>query len=969
MSKEAAKQRVQALVEKFQRVSDDGKLKSYSEERTKNEFIEPLFEALGWDMRNERTEEEVIKEQRVLRGRADYAFRLGGVIRFFVEAKGVKVDLGNPEFAKQAIAYGFNKGVTWAVLTDFEGLKVFNCEWNETNIWRNQVFELRYTQYLDEFDKLWHLSKEGFERNSLVDYATTVGKRTPRKSVSELLLTELLIWREALSKDIKKAHPDRYSQEEIDEIVQRLIDRLIFIRACEDRQIEGNKLKEAVNAHREKGRSLSRELKEIFSYYREGYDSKLFGRTADEEHEADKVAISDHVLDGVINTLYDSKDGNVRYDFALIDSDVLGNVYEQYLGTVLQTTAKRAKLTEGKSHRKAQGIYYTPTYIVDYIVKNTLGELIKKKKPADVDKIRVLDPACGSGSFLIKAFDVLDDYYAKNDKSYAQSKLGGDGARITKKIEILKNNIYGVDLDEKAVEIAQLNLLLKMAEKRHLLPSLEGSIKNGNSLIDDPAVAEDKAFDWNKQFEDVMKEGGFDVVIGNPPYIRIQTLNKPDVDYFNRNYETPTKNYDIYILFIEKAFKLLKNGGVMGFILPHKFFQGEMGEKLRYFIRKNNALYKIVDFGTNQVFEDASTYTCLLFLSKSQNKTFLYKKFELGDNFRKLYDLKFDSIAANRLQESMWNFSNERIQNILLKIKSAPDNFPIITKKIFKGSSTGDDSIFLLEPYGETKDTYIVLSKKLGEKVELEKDLLKPFVYGEDIRRYSPIAHKKLLLFPYQHVNRKIQLIPANILRSKYPHAWEYLLKVKNDLSKRKIDTTDEDFYKYSAGRSLAEYQQPKIMIPDMLVDNRISYDVKGEFYHGPAIHSIVFNERGLKLHSNFYLGILNSKLFWFFISHTSTALRGNAYRLTPEFVDKFCFPSIDHMQTKHRGIYEKLLVLVKDILNQSTTLSKLGDKQTDERKHLESEIAETDKKIDKLVYELYGLTDDEIKVVENAMK
>ena len=196
---------------------------------------------------------------------------------------------------------------------------------------------------------------------------------------------------------------------------------------------------------------------------------------------------------------------------------MLGNIYEQYLGVILTKIGKRAKLKESHAHRKEQGIYYTPTYIVDYIVRNTLGELLKDKK-IDASKIRVLDPACGSGSFLIKAFDILNEHHARKDKNYNQKTLAGENIAYSAKERILKNNIYGVDLDKQAVEIAQLNLLLKIAEKGHRLPLLQENIKNGNSLIDDHNIAGDKAFNWQQQFKSVMSEGGFDVVIGNPPY-------------------------------------------------------------------------------------------------------------------------------------------------------------------------------------------------------------------------------------------------------------------------------------------------------------------------------------------------------------------------------------------------------------------------------------------------------------------
>ncbi len=449
--------------------------------------------------------------------------------------------------------------------------------------------------------------------------------------------------------------------------------------------------------------------------------------------------------------------------------------------------------------------------------------------------------------------------------------------------------------------------------------------------------------------------------------MRIQTLDKKEVDYFNKTYESPQKNYDIYILFIEKGFKLLKENGIMGFILPHKFFQGENGEKIRKFIYDNKALYKIVDFGTNQVFESATTYTCLLFLQKKTNKKFYYTEFKLGADFKNLEDIKFKEMGIERLKEAQWNFSDDDASKILAKIKLQKDNFKKITNKIFKGSSTGNDDLFLFDLIQKNNDTSIVYSKGLNQNVELENELLRPFLYGEDVRRYMPPQSKKLLLYPYKIENDKSYLIDYEELKQKYPKAFGYLNMIKSNLLKRKIKLNDRDFYKYSAARSLTEYRKPKIMIPDMLITNRISYDEQGKFYHGPAVHSVVFNEDLGNKDQYFYLAVLNSKVFWYFITHTSTALRGNAYRLTPEFLEPFCFPKIDLNNSNERGVYEKINDMVKTILHLNKQLLDLGDKKTEQYNKLNEEINRIDKEINELVYNIYGITEEEKKIIDSG--
>ena len=450
-------------------------------------------------------------------------------------------------------------------------------------------------------------------------------------------------------------------------------------------------------------------------------------------------------------------------------------------------------------------------------------------------------------------------------------------------------------------------------------------------------------------------------MIGNPPYIRIQTLNeysKEQVDYFNVKYsEYISGNYDIYILFIVKGYEHLKRNSFLGFILPHKFFQGETGKNIRKYIADQSCVKRIVNFSTNQIFDAATTYTCLLFLEKAVLKEFKYKKYELRENYKELEEIQFQDIDSNLLHRSMWNFHTRDTQSILDKIAKKPFNFREITEKIFKGSSTGNDKVYLLKLKSRGENSSLLFSTSLNKDVKIENELLKRFIYGQDVRRYRINQSDILLLFPYTVVDNKAFLIDNEILREKYPHGFKYLMDNKNLLVKRKIKLGENDFYKYSAARSLVEYHKRKILVPDMLVMNRIAIDCDGEIFHGPAIHSVVLSKNDAVKDDRYYLGILNSKIFWFFIKNTSTALRGDAFRLTPEFLNPFKFPDTNNAQTK------KLVELVQRMLDLHQSLSAARDPRT--REQLGRQIEVTDRQIDRLVYQLYELTEEEIKIVE----
>ncbi|TKZ34829.1 TaqI-like C-terminal specificity domain-containing protein, partial [Brachyspira catarrhinii] len=398
---------------------------------------------------------------------------------------------------------------------------------------------------------------------------------------------------------------------------------------------------------------------------------------------------------------------------------------------------------------------------------------------------------------------------------------------------------------------------------------------------------------------------------------------------------------------------------------PHKFFQSESGEKIRKYLYNNNAVDTIVNFTTNQVFSNATTYTCLLFLSKKEKNNILYKQFSLNDDYTNLSNIEYDKFDYSILNNNSWNFNNSDVQCILNKIDNQELLFSEITYKIFKGSSTGNDNIYLFDILEENQNTYIVKSNISEEKEELEKDLLVPFLYGESIRRYQDLKAAKYLLLPYvkNKDDDNMSLIDIKELKIKYPLTYRYLNKYKSVLLTRKIKMNDNDYYKYSALRSINYYERKKIMIPDMLVSLRISYDFEGCFYHGPSIHSIIFNEKINNLNEMYFYAILNSKIFWFFVSNTSTALRGNAYRLTPEFISPFKFPNIDLNNKQDKEMHDKMAALVDSIISLNKKLA--SEKNPNSINMLNRQINAVDKQIDSLVYKLYNLSDEEVKIIE----
>ncbi len=480
--------------------------------------------------------------------------------------------------------------------------------------------------FVEQFDRLWLLSKESFEKEEIDKLLENVDKKLI-KPIGETILTDLLQYREWLSKDLKEKRT-YLTEPQIDEIVQILIDRLIFMRSVEDRGLEEKEFLLKKMDDVQKGRTdknLWALLTIQFRIFDKEYNSKLFSEGLLEK----EGFFDDKTLMKVVKGLYDgTQDHQERYMFDVIPIDLLGRIYEQYLGVVLRGREKRVKLDLLSGKRKSMGIYYTPSYIVKYIVKNTIGGYLKDKSIDEILNVKILDCACGSGSFLIEAFqevcNAIENRLKKGEKSTKWSSFNSYNGRLSlgQKATILTNCIFGVDLDEKAVELAQLNLLLKVLEeetretRRRVLPSMKENIMNGNSLISDSHY--DKAFNWNAQFPSI-KEGGFDIVIGNPPYFNMQTMGSKIQKYFETSDEW--KDYyrgqsDVLYYFYIRGLKLLKNNGMLGFITSRYWLENKWADKLRNFILENSKIKEIIDFKNSYVFEDANIHTLICILNK-----------------------------------------------------------------------------------------------------------------------------------------------------------------------------------------------------------------------------------------------------------------------------------------------------------------------------------------------------------------
>lgn len=1013
-----APQSILDLIARFEANLADYRSGHYNETQVRREFVDPFFKALGWDIDNEQGYAErykdVIHEDAIRVADSvkapDYAFRIGGVRRFFVETKkpavNVKEDI-HPAY--QLRRYAWSAKLPLSILTDFEEFAVYDCRVQPNKSDKASTARTLYLTYRD-YAKRWDeitaiFSREAILKGAFDRYAESSKKRGTAE-VDDAFLAEMDEWRLLLARNLALRNPD-LTQRELNFAVQMVIDRIIFLRIAEDRGIEP--AEQLRNLSRGKG--IYDGLRVLFERADQKYNSGLFhfhtepGR-ADFDTLTPGLDADDDTLHHIIRRLYYPES---PYVFSQIPPDILGQVYERFLGKVIRLTkGHRATVEDKPEVRKAGGVYYTPTYIVDYIVKNTVGKLLEGKTPASAADLRVLDPACGSGSFLIGAYQYLldwhrDQYLAGGPENHAkgrqprlvQTQDGDWKLTIDEKKRILLDHIHGVDIDSQAVEVTKLSLLLKVLEgeaagagqialltTERLLPDLDGNIKCGNSLIgpdfyaaspqqlglfgDEEEAYRINVFDWNSAFPKIMQRGGFDAVIGNPPYIRIQALKEwapVEVEFYKQAYRAAGKgNYDIYVVFVEKGLGLLNGRGRLGFILPHKFFNAQYGEPLRGLIAEGRHLAGVVHFGDQQVFKGATTYTCLLFLEKAGAETCeMVKVDDLAAWRTQAQDVARGSIPAQNIAAKEWNFVVGQSRDLFDRLHQMPVRLGDIAH-IFVGTQTSADDVFVLDECHHETNYIIGISKALSKEVKVEIACTRPFLRGKQIRRYESPNSSSYLVCPYEISEHGSRLLTKAEFLSQYPLALAYLEENMPALRAREKGKFDgQNWYAFGYPKSMNLFQKPKIIVPDYNNIASFTFDPDGYFYktgYGAIVSDPV-------LSPIYVLGLLNSPLLFGYLLSIGTSLRGGYIRFWTQFIEQLPIRTIDFADPADRARHDRMVTLVEGMLDLHKRLPAARTPQ--DRALLQRQIEATDRQIDALVYELYDLTDEEIRIVEGA--
>ena len=1025
------------LVARFHANRDAYRSGAYNETQVRHEFVDPLFIALGWDVNNTlgyaEAYKDVIHEDSIKVGGGikapDYCFRVGGRRKFFVEAKKPAVNIGgdiSPAF--QLRRYAWSAKLPLSVLTDFEEFAVYDCRIKPDKADTPATARVMYLTY-DQYPRRWHeiagiLSRDAVLRGSFDRYVESTKAKRGTAEVDAAFLAEIQSWREALARNIALRNP-RLNQRELNYAVQRTIDRIIFLRIAEDRALEAyGELQALLNGENVYGR-----LTNLYQRADDRYNSGLFhfrpepGRAEEPDDWTLNLTVDDRVLKDILTRLYypDSP-----YEFSVLPADILGQIYEQFLGQVIRLTPGHRAVVEDKPEvKKAGGVYYTPTYIVEYIVRHTVGPLLQGRTPRELGApdptaparrrrgrapaestlrppppavpLRILDPACGSGSFLLGAYQYLLDWYrdayVRDDPQKwargAHPTLYEHGAgdwRLTtaERKRILLTHIYGVDIDPQAVEVTKLSLLLKVLEgesaetlgsqlalfQERALPDLGANIKCGNSLIgpdyyDDRQLAllpeEEQyrinAFDWAHAFPAVFPpsrgggEGGFDAVIGNPPYVRQEMLGEQKA-YFQTRYEVYHGIADLYTYFIERGMSLLRPGGHFGIIVANKWMRANYGAPLRRWLKKQ-CIEEITDFGDLPVFTQATTYPCILRLCKGEPKpTFSATQVDTLDFGSLTEYVAAHAYAVNQaaLDDDGWSLASERAQALLDKLRAT--GVPLgeyVQGKIYYGIKTGLNEAFVIDR--ATRDRLIAEDPKSAE-------LIKPFLAGRDVKRYEPPASDRyLILIPrgWTRLNSGGAADAWGWLKRRYPAIAGWLSPFAAAAEKRY--DKGEYWWELRACDYYEEFEKPKIIYPNICKKPEHTYDGTGLYTNQKCFI--------ISLPDKYLLGVLNSSVTFFLFRSVLPKLRGDFYEPSYVYFKDFPIRTINFSDAADVARHERMVALVEQMLALHRQLG--ACRLPHERELLQRQIAATDRQIDRLVYELYGLTAEEIEIVESS--
>lgn len=992
----------------------------YQEQEARKDFVDKFFIALGWDVNHEIQtnpyEQEVKIEKSVTTGsakrRADYSFSLTPHFykrpRFFVEAKRPQQDIASPDNYFQAIRYSWSHQLPVVVLTDFHSFHIIDSRYRPDIKWavRGQLAVYNYRDYCDreKFARIyWLFSREAIINDALVKYAETLERPSASsqqqmglfpggyQSIDDAFLGSLDGYREDLARSFKRLNP-QLSSEQLTEAVQRTLDRLVFTRFLEDKLIEPEPIISRLGTKGSAWKQFVRQCDHL---------DKLYNGVVYKHHnllDSHNFRVDDAVFARICDDLTDPAS---PYDFNAIPVEILGRIYERFLGKVVVATAKEATVKEKPDVRKAGGVYYTPDYVVSYMVDQALGPKVAGKSPEELLKVRIIDTSCGSGSFLIGSYEYLLRELARTFA--AQPKLAKKGdvvirdgvpyLSIQKKREVLIKCIFGIDIDAQAVEVAQVSLYLKLLEDETtasaqsqqlemaaaLLPSLNDNIIVGNSLISPigDATTRDFSTEWlessnavniYRTFPEVMqREGGFDLVIGNPPYIKEYT-NREAFDHVRGSPYFMGK-MDIWYLFACRALDMLKpTTGTLAFIATNNWVTNFGAKRLRGKLAVEGRIEQLIDFGNFKVFRDAGIQTMILIVRRdgtANEYSFDFRRLDgknaslidaqgmlTGSASPKVVYLQ-PSFKRREMGEAPYTFSDSSAETLLSKIGAAcnfkldgatevaqgivpnPDVVSSQALKLYMPAELARENIQVGTP------VFVVPKGFFSNPSQSERHLLKPLLEPSDVTRYVPHRPTRLeIIYSHAALGR-----PLSGRMLAHLQAFRRIMQKRRETDAGKLPWT-----------CLHWPRDPRFFEGEKILAVRKCQVPTFAFSVGPSFVMMAFNViKTTRIDQRYLTALLNSTVIRYWLRHRGK-MQGHQFQVDKEPL--LALPLIAPAAPDQA----RIATLVNRIIQAS---AKASEALTDSsRNNYQRIVDQTDSEIQESIYRLYALSEQEIDAV-----
>lgn len=996
MDRQESKKQLGALIQKYNSTTRKQDHKNISEETIRT-WLNEMLGIFGWNVQDSSQ----VLQERVLDSylrqklksidsthtRPDYILKNGLNIKSFLDAKSLDVNIfTDKEAAFQIRSYGWSANISCAFISNFEQFSIYETKDAPSTLddaKKYALYQFNIDDYLDNFDILYeHLSRNLVCANNLeILYKDTdLHGKTP---LDESFACTLQQFRCSIAGDIYANNTSLITTNEmLNYYTQVVLDRIIFIRVCEAKGIEKTDLLKTF-CNDEKGFWSCFKSSCYMEFYNH-YDGTLFDR--DESFE--RLRISDEILTNFVEQLYYP----YPYKFDIIPVKIIANIYEKFLETQLIIKNGIVHSEIKPEYIKTNGAVPTPEYIVDMICKQTI-KLNSVNSIDELLKIKILDPCCGSGVFLVSCYELLADrfihiikensfdsekykeWFTKEDNKFY---LTIDGRR-----NLIIHCLYGIDSDDIALEVAKMSLALKVVDGSEsccwekigaycekILQDISRNIKLGNTLVSDQTnftpdeIEKIKPLNMQKAFEEVFaKENGFNFIVGNPPYVetKFYKADNPIMhSYLSKKYKSFEKKADLAVLFLERALQLLAEKGRVGFIIQKRWFKAEYGRAIRNIISENFYLDTLLDFSANNLFKGKQTYVAILILEKNKKMNFNYqllnadkelvkKLFENCNDNGSFENSNFISLPMPA-NDSIWSFENYEItalRNTLAEKFGLLEEFPRLS--IHDGIQALWKKAYHLKNV-EFNGNKAVGYNGLKEKVVIEKDILRGVIYNREFYAFKKLAPDAYCIFPYYGASNNE--IPIDELKTVFPLAYKYLSE-HEEIIRANVECPDnKPWYAFTREHNHALYSVPKIILPMTARDTIATYVSDEGLYMDNSNVWFITVEGADDSLMKALTSLINSTVFSVLAKSGANPQLNGYYKLNKQFLRPIPMPIKKMHEEKN---IKTLLMFYEEISElQKKYLSSVGSK----KENLSYALEEKWDSLDYFCAELYELND-----------